>query len=469
MTSPTKLKSLITASTFLILFGAIITWVFAISISSALGIFGTAAKIVGIVLVLVLLLEARGGVRNLVRVDLFMFISLYLLTFLEFLFPQELATQVRSDNARTAVAAVLLTFVGIALGRHIFPLNRRQVPMAAISVSPTTTFYLLIGCAFLGHLYMLLAVNFDIFEMLRQMQRPRFTQPWSRGRFGSLSTLLNELSLLVYLLPPLAGAIFAQAKRYPSSQKIVAAFLLCFVFYYAFVSGTRNLFLIHVATSATAYAILLPKFTIRTALKIGVPVLLISAFALQAMLAVRTLGATNLSAIFERSEKQAVFVDMNLVNIAQITDVIPRIAPYLGFEVLWIALVRPIPRALWPGKPEGLSFSVNDAVRVGDHMTVSASFPGELWMAGGFLAIALGSLAAGAFAGYWDRFGARASSSLQLTAYAIGFFPAGLMMRSFMSSAPAFLPLIALLVFVKFFKAKQSRRYKPVGRRRHDR
>ena len=42
----------------------------------------------------------------------------------------------------------------------------------------------------------------------------------------------------------------------------------------------------------------------------------------------------------------------------------PRTHPFLGFEIPYQALIRPIPRAIWPGKPEGLSMTIEDVMEV---------------------------------------------------------------------------------------------------------
>jgi oligosaccharide repeat unit polymerase len=418
--------------------------------------FSRPAMIAAVTIALALLVEAQGGLRNLVRLDLFMIAVLFLLTFAEFLLPQDsLVGRVTLEGAQTAVVAVLLGFCGIAVGRFAFPARRPLGSFANFSVSPRDTMMLLTGCTFLGYLYMLLAVNFDLVEMIHQMMRPRFSQPWTRGRYGSLSTLLNELALLTYLLPPLVAAVLAQAERYALWQKLFAVTILLFVFFDGFASGTRNVFLTHLVTFGTTYTILLPKLTIRKAAMVAVPTLIMAAVGIQYMLDVRTVGFQGLNSNLTRPT--AVFVDMNLVNIAGLTDVFPDLASHLGFEVPLVAIVRPIPRALWPGKPEGLSFSIEEALGTGSNMTLSATFVGEFWMAGGHFAILLAALFFGAVAGWWNRVGVRSTSNLELILFASAFFPAGIAMRSFMSAAPPALPVIALALAVRHMRRRRRR------------
>ena len=431
-------------STMIIVVGSIVAFLASVAATDANGVFSSAALVFLVALLTAIAVEARCGLRNLVRVDLFMLAALYLLTFLEFLLPQEPVTIVGRDAALTAVGAVLVSFVGMSIGRHAFPTMHSPTRLTNLNVSPSSTIWLMAVCAFIGYLYMLLAVDFNVLEMVYQIQQPRFTQPWSRGRLGSWATLVNQLSLVTYAIPGLAGAVVAQSTRYSIIQIVAALFILAFVLFEAFASGTRNIFLIHIVTFATSYAILVPRLTLGRALRLGVPALLVAGFAITAMLTIRTVGLENFSG---GTPSSRLSVDMNIINIAQIGEVFPRSVPYLGLEVPYIFATGPIPRAIWPGKPEGLSYSVNDAVGVGDYMTVSASFPGELVMSGGFLAILIGSLVAGAVAARWNRFGSTATSNVALITYAIGFFPAGIMMRSLMSSAQAFLPVAALFIY----------------------
>ncbi len=91
-------------------------------------------------------------------------------------------------------------------------------------------------------------------------------------------------------------------------------------------------------------------------------------------------------------------------------------------------------------------------------MTLSATFVGEFYMAGGLLAVGLCALFLGWAAASWNRVGARADTNAMLILYASGFFAAGLCMRSFMSVAPAILPTIALAVMISI-RGKRIEKY----------
>lgn len=456
MISARRINDQTVISTLAIMFSLLIAAVSALYAETSDEAFRYPAPIIAAGLAFAFWTEAQGTLRNLVRVDILMLFGLYLLTFFEFLFPQaSIADRVSPEAAQTAVRATLIGFGGIALGRHAFPARQGLPKRLEVRASPRLIMTLLLGSAFLGYLYMLIAVRFDVFEMIYQMTRPRFTQPWTRGRLGSLSTLLNEFGLLKYLIPPLVAAVIVQRRRYKRWQVTIALALLALVFFEGFSGGTRNVFLTHLITFAAAYALLLPRLTLRRLAVVLVPVGVVAFLAVYYLPELRTVGLQNFDVAAARTD--TLFVDMNLVNIAQLTEVFPDRVSYLLFEIPYIAAIRPIPRALWPGKPEGLSVTIEELLGA-DGWTLSATFVGEFWMAGGYVAVALAALAFGAVGAWWNRRAANARTSLDLIVFAVGFFPAGLGMRSFLSMFPAFLPVLALLFYQRLRLSGRRRR-----------
>ena len=121
--------------------------------------------------------------------------------------------------------------------------------------------------------------------------------------------------------------------------------------------------------------------------------------------------------------------------------------PYLGLEVPYLALIRPIPRALWKGKPEGLSSSIEHALgEFSGSITISASFAGEAYMAGGFFGVLLCALFFGAINGWWSHLMGPKNSELGILIYASGFFAAVISMRSLFTYTTALLPTVAAIV-----------------------
>lgn len=449
-------------ATIVLLFGMIVTWVFASGENSVNAIFSTAAVGLLISLALSFLIDCKGKLLRLLRVDLFMLFALYGLTFFEFLFEQRPITNITVASAHTALLGAFAGYAGIALGRHLFPARRGLPNPRDLGFSPKVVFHLLLLCTGLGYFYMLLAVGFNPVEMVEQMLRPRFTQPWTRGRLGGPSALLYELGLLKSAIPALCGLILAQRDRFSRGRVTIAALIAAFVLFDGYTSGTRNVFLLYFVAFLAGYFLYAKHMGTTKLLLIGGACAITAFGATLTMLDFRSgTGAS----LIKLDTGDPVFIDMNMINIARLTEVFPDRQAYLGLEIPYNMIIRPIPRAIWAGKPEGLSVGIEKALGVGDYMTLSATFIGEFWMAGGLLAVWLGSLFLGCVAGAWNRYGAKADTQLKVMIYVTGLLPAGLCMRSFLSVAPTLLPVFALLIYVRFLK---HRRKASIRRIRHD-
>lgn len=387
-------------------------------------------------------IEAKGGVRELIRVDILMLWVLYGLTFFEFLFPQPTVV-VSNTNAANGMDAVLLGFAGLASGRHL--VSHQTSASQFLALRPSHIFSVFLLATFLSNLYPLISVGFDVFELLRQMSLPRFSQAWSRGRYGDAWAVLSELSLLGSLIPPAAGLIFARAEKYSSAQKMVVLAVLAFTIYAAIASGTRSVLGTTVVTFLGSYFLAKPHISLKSVLVMGAAALASVVVVSSYMLIIRSSGLENLSV--SDASGESVFVDLNLVNISNLTAIFPDQYDYLGSEIPLNALVRPIPRFLWPGKPEGLSVTIEAALGVGSYMTLSCTFIGEAYMSGGFLGVIIFSLLFGAAAELWNRTGRNVHSEFAQVLYASGFLCAAIGMRSMLAMAPLALPTIALWMF----------------------
>src|SRR5207237_4870865 len=74
-------------------------------------------------------------------------------------------------------------------------------------------------------------------------------------------------------------------------------------------------------------------------------------------------------------EETTLYVDYNLYIVTALVNVFPNQAPYIGWQgPLWF-VARPIPRALWPDKPDGRAVSVENVFGV-EYVTLSATFVG---------------------------------------------------------------------------------------------
>jgi oligosaccharide repeat unit polymerase len=340
---------------------------------------------------------------------------------------------------------VLIAFGGFAIGRHFVPIKQSLRPGFAVAdLRPSSVFFIFTMVTFVGYLHVFLAVDFDVFEAIRQMLLPRFAQSWSRGQYGDAAALLYELGTLINLIPPMAGLIFARAQQYSIAQKAVAVIVLVFTAYYGFASGSRSIFVSYIMTFTAIYFIAKPQLRLRYALMIGAMMLALLFTGILLMLQFRNVGLGELPSTADSSE--AFFIDLDIVNIARLTDKFPDGYDYLGLEVPFNALVRPIPRILWPGKPTGLSVPIETALDVGEGEggTLSCTYVGEAYMAGGFLAVLAISLLFGAAAEMWNRVGLNSNQQFNQIVYVSGFLCAAMTARSMLGMVPLMLPTLAL-------------------------
>jgi oligosaccharide repeat unit polymerase len=440
------------APTLIMMLGLAATWL-ALPSNDPVSIFDTAAIGVGIALLSATAMEAFSGVRALIRTDNLMLWVLYGLTLLEFLFPQpDVNTAVSVEAATRGTGAVLLGLVGLILGRHLVRAGSNYVP---VNLKPNNLFGFFLFAFVIGYLHIFIAVNFNPIEMIEQMSGPRFSQSWGRGKYGNAYSLLYELSLLIYLLPPVAGVMLARANHFSIVQKAIVVSVLTLTFYYAFASGTRNVLGTYAISMFGAYFLSKPNLKLKQVLMVGVPIAALLLFASTLMLEFRNFGNTWLTE--GERHYDTLYIDHGIVNLSKLTDVFPDAVDYLGLEIPYQALIRPIPRALWPGKPEGLSTGIEAALGVTDNITtLSATFVGEAYMAFGFVGVLVAGVVFGAAAGWWNRVGQGADSPFSQVLYASGFLCAAMAMRSLLAMVPFMLPTVGLWIFGRYWLQRSS-------------
>lgn len=411
---------------------------------------------VGLTLILSAFMDLRDGMSNLLRADLLALAAFYLLTLLEFLFPQpHFDMEIDAAGTREGLQVLWVAFIGLAVGRHLWRPKRQ--PFGALVTQPLEArklIFLFMVCAFLGYFHMLLAVNFNVVNMADLMMGPRFTQPWGRGRLGDWKALVGELALLIQLLPPITGMILARPGRYSRSQYVPVYAICLFTLFYAFTSGTRNLLASYLVTFAIGYGLaLLPekKFRIMPMLAVCAVLFLACSWT---MLQFRNMGFKNWLnsssyTVVEESQR-TLAVDYNLLTVCRLTQYFPVHHNFLGGEIVWMAIVRPIPRALWPGKPVDMSMTIEDVLGMSG-LTISATYAGEAYMAGGLMAVLIFSLFLGGVTGWWNSLASARNSELGMLVYSSGFFTAVITMRSIYEFTTAILPTIAGLVTVWVF------------------
>ena len=406
---------------------------------------------IGIALLINLFLDYQKGIRNLFRADTMCLISIYALTIAEFLSPQEaFNSRISLHQASLALGVISIGFVGLALGRHIIaPKPIKAGALNFSKISNKSLFRLFLIAAILGYCYILASVNFDIVRMFNESLEPRFRQSWGRGRYGGWNALISELSLLQLVIPPLTGIIINRRKTFGKLGFLLVLLVFATTVFLGFASGSRNIYVAHVATFILAYLLTLPKNTVKNTL---LPLLISTVLVMYGsyhMLEFRPIGLR--SYIENRvyatdAGRDTLAVDYNLAPLGLLIDTFPGNGDFLGSEVIVWSLIKPIPRALWPGKPRGLSVSIESSVGAGEGYTVAATYLGESYMMAGRVGVFVISVFFGALAAWWNRLALQSHSDYAMVVYALGFFVAVITMRSMFWLTTIMLPILALVV-----------------------
>jgi len=398
--------------------------------------------------------DLKLGARNLQRADLFAILAYYFLTLFEFLFPQRnFDKMLHTELADEGSIICMVGFLGLFIGRHLLKPKQQPFRTTLTHEIPQSLMLFIFWAAFIiGYSNMLAAVKGDFWEMIQQFMAPRFSQPWSREKLGSWTSLLYELSMFIQFVPPLAGIIIARRHRYPVIHLVLvlAAFLL--TAFYGFSSGTRNVFATYLVSFLIGYSLARPPHhNLEIAILAGSFAVMMG-LATFFMLQFRDVGLKEymseryiVPASQTSPDAKTLYVDYNLFSICKLAEFFPSTHDYLGFEIPYQALIRPIPRAIWKDKPIGLSMSIEDALNV-EGLTLSASFAGEAYMSGGTIAVFIIALALGAFMGWWSSLSSPHNSEIGHLVYASGFFAAVISMRSLFVFTTALLPAIAAIV-----------------------
>ncbi|HYR57888.1 MAG TPA: hypothetical protein VEO95_04640 [Chthoniobacteraceae bacterium] len=397
--------------------------------------------------------DLQRGVRNLQRADLFAILAYYFLTLFEFLFPQSSFDKMLSpESTIDGIRVCLLGFAGLFIGRHLLIPKRQPFRATLTHEIPRGWLIVIFWLSFfIGYSNMLAAVHLDFIEMIKWFMAPRFTQPWGRERLGNWSSLLYELSMLIQLLPPLAGIILARRRRYPLVHVALVVAALALTLFYGFAGGTRNIFATFLVTFLIGYSLALPPGRTRELGALAGACAIVMCLATYFMLQFRDVGLQDYLAgkwvppPSEAGQKKTLYVDYNLFSICKLVEFFPRSHEFLGFEIPYQALIRPVPRALWPDKPTGLTMSIEDALNV-EGLTVAASFAGEAYMSGGTVVVFVIAIGLGAFMGWWGSLASPRNSEIGHLVYASGFFAAVITMRSLFVFTTALLPTAVAII-----------------------
>ncbi len=159
----------------------------------------------------------------------------------------------------------------------------------------------------------------------------------------------------------------------------------------------------------------------------------------------------------ERSET-SLYVDFNLLVVSRMMTVFPKEVPFLGWKAPFWILARPVPRAFWPGKPDGNDLAAEYYFGGAKGTTVASTFVGESYMAAGWIGVACCSALIGYFSILSTKKFYQPGSEFSIVVYGSSFFAAAISMRSIYMILVALLPTFAAIA-VGYFSSEQVQRH----------
>jgi oligosaccharide repeat unit polymerase len=251
--------------------------------------------------------------------------------------------------------------------------------------------------------------------------------------------------------------MFARPGRFGFWSKMAVVIGLILTVLQGVSTGTRFVMMGYVSAFVTVYILSLPGLNFAKLLRIVVPasalVLAITVLLLQFRNPGMSRSVADLSTGETEVDTSNFEVDRNLSVIAKIVSLVPHTYPYIGSEIYLVSLVRPIPRALWPGKPEGVS--VSPATVIGEEQaTIASTFIGEAYLSRGIVTVLITGLVFGWLMAIWNRVGARLTCNGSILVYTSGVFAFVLTMRSITEFFAILMPTLAAIILARIYGEK---------------
>lgn len=361
------------------------------------------------------------------------------------------------DAVRWAFVAIGLFAVGIVLAasRRAAPLPAAMLRAAMVRFSPALLFRVGLIAFFLSFLRFAIPADFDVVRMYDALFAARFAAPWSRGAFGGWDAFLDHLAYFGYLLPALSVLLYRAESRLTWRPFLLAALAILIGLFLAQGGGRRIIGAL--ALSAGVVWVLTARHQGKALLSLmlfGLPALLMY---LQYILMTRSTGIGATGAIGTRDLFEGgIAVDDNINRLAQLIEIIPAYVPHVGFDWVLLILVRPIPRVLWPGKPEGLDFDLTTFLGM-QNVSLTASVVGESYLAFGLIGCLAVGLVYGYLAGRLVRLLDLSAYSGALLMYVLGLIALFVGLRAAVEVLLFSYALLAWIALVSMFAPKTRR------------
>jgi len=268
--------------------------------------------------------------------------------------------------------------------------------------NPSQAFYLALLLFGLGIFRYLSASGFNPLAMFSYLGVSRWAAPWKNsGQLGGWGSFIDHMVYFGYLLPSLTVVLGHYLGKWDGRVWVSTALSIILLLFFA-QDGGRRIVGVVLGSSLVTWILLQYKLDFRV-FAISFVSILSVLFIIQFMLKSRETGYS-LEAATELIERgiDKVQVDDNFYRLGQSIKIFPEKHNFVYEKQVVYVAVRPIPRAIWSGKPTGPGYNFSKMVGV-EGATLTRSVVAELYASLGYLAVFLGGYFYGRLASMWDR------------------------------------------------------------------
>jgi len=363
--------------------------------------------------------------------------------------------ELSDDAIKLAFIAIAVMATGIWLGvagKGWRP-PRLIMRTARLELGEKAIFTAIVIAFVLGMMHFVVSSNFDPLVMWNGLKGSRWSTPWARGALGGWGSFMEHMRYFGYILPSLTVAL---AQRMGWLRIVVILSIVLSVIMLAFLAqgGARRVIGVTVGSALVCWIVLQGQLSLKQKIVSAVVLVLLLSF-MQFMLKQRVSGFASELPVKVETRFKHLHVDDNFLRLGQVIQIFPRSVDYAGIEPIIYVLVRPIPRALWPGKPVSPGYNLTMLVGMSG-ISLSSSIVGELYAIYGLIAVLVGGVILGRLAATLNRIYTDSHGNGRALVFSIGLMILFVSLRSMQDLVIMSYGLLAWIVIASFVQRRQK-------------
>ncbi len=374
----------------------------------------------GLGLLLVPMLRIREGLWVLLRPEHILMFGLCYWLLLDLLQGIFQLYGVSRDQIIIAITAIGVMGGGIWLGtigrgwslpRLVVNTTQSAISDSALNKAVWLTFIL-------GMSLFVISSKFNIGVMFSALGEARWSAPWAQSRMGGWNSFLVHTQYFGYVLPALT-VVMAQRRSWLHPAVLMALVFSIIMVLFLSQGGGRRVTGVVIGAGLLCWLLLQPRLNLKT-LTVAALITALLLIFMQQMLTYRNVGFK----VIRQDDVQTrsiehLHVDDNFYRLTQIVQYIPDVHPYVYHQAVVYALIRPVPRVLWPGKPLTPGYDLPELNGM-TGVSLTTSVIGEFYASYGLLAVFIGALVMGRLARMWSRIQGLPISVSGVLTYSLG-------------------------------------------------